>query len=481
MDGLRVTVGEGITGWVAVTGQPLNVPDADADPRAVDVPGSLDLLEESMLLAPAPLGRSDHRRRRALPARAWPASPMTSCACSCVLADLAAVAIENARLLAERDRHVSELEALLDISQAGGGARRRATSWRACWRTGCATRRTWTPASSRAGTSRAVTSCPSAPAGRSLADRPRDLAVDRAGAPRPHHRRAAAGWMLDPATRDRRRAGTPGRAGRRVRAAGAALDRRPRGRPGRARSRQLATATSTPARSPGCARWPTRPPARWRTPASCASCATPPRRIRSPASTATATCRTASARRPHEPARSGSPLSVLMIDLDDFKRVNDDLRPPGRRPGPARHRRHAARRGAHQRRRGSLRRRRVRRPHAGHRRDGGGQRRRSVPARPLPRQVHPMTDGTERARLLQRGPGALPARRQHWPRGCCAAPTPPCTRTSGRDRRPPVDQRRPDDRPRSGNPRASPWASPSSGHRASTDGLPMADPTSGDA
>jgi diguanylate cyclase (GGDEF)-like protein len=32
------------------------------------------------------------------------------------------VAIENARLLAERDRHVSELAALLDISQAGGGA-----------------------------------------------------------------------------------------------------------------------------------------------------------------------------------------------------------------------------------------------------------------------------------------------------------------------------------------------------------------------
>ncbi len=39
-----------------------------------------------------------------------------------VLADQAAVAIENARLLAERDRHVAELAALLDISQAGAAA-----------------------------------------------------------------------------------------------------------------------------------------------------------------------------------------------------------------------------------------------------------------------------------------------------------------------------------------------------------------------
>jgi diguanylate cyclase (GGDEF)-like protein len=119
--GLRVTVGEGITGWVANTGQPLNVPDANADPRAVDIPGSVDLAEESMLLAPLRsegrvigvvvlsrlgLGRFSDDELRLLG----------------VLADQAAVAIENARLLAERERHVSELAALLDISQAGGGS-----------------------------------------------------------------------------------------------------------------------------------------------------------------------------------------------------------------------------------------------------------------------------------------------------------------------------------------------------------------------
>jgi diguanylate cyclase (GGDEF)-like protein len=121
LEGLRVTVGEGITGWVALTGQPLNVPDAAADPRAIDVPGSVDLLEESMLLAPL---RSDSQvigvvvlSRLGLARFSDDELRLLG-----VLADLAAVAIENARLLAERDRHVSELEALLDISQAGGGA-----------------------------------------------------------------------------------------------------------------------------------------------------------------------------------------------------------------------------------------------------------------------------------------------------------------------------------------------------------------------
>jgi diguanylate cyclase (GGDEF)-like protein len=118
--GLRVRVGEGITGWVAATGRPLNVRDAAADPRALDIPGTDDL-EESMLLAPLRsesgvigvvvlsrlgLARFSDDELRLLR----------------VLADQAAVAIENARLLAERDRHVAELAALLDISRAGGGS-----------------------------------------------------------------------------------------------------------------------------------------------------------------------------------------------------------------------------------------------------------------------------------------------------------------------------------------------------------------------
>ena len=119
--GLRSTVGEGITGWVAATGQQLIVDDAANDPRAVQVPGSVDLAEESMLLAPL---RSESRvigvvvlSRLGLARFSDDELRLLG-----VLADQAAVAIENARLLAQRDRHVAELQALLEIADAGEGA-----------------------------------------------------------------------------------------------------------------------------------------------------------------------------------------------------------------------------------------------------------------------------------------------------------------------------------------------------------------------
>ena len=118
---LRVTVGEGITGWVAANGQQLIVHDADRDPRAVQVPGSAELAEESMLLAPL---RSEGRVIGVVVLSRLGLSRFCDDELRLlgVLADQAAIAIENARLLAERDRHVAELAALLDISQAGGGA-----------------------------------------------------------------------------------------------------------------------------------------------------------------------------------------------------------------------------------------------------------------------------------------------------------------------------------------------------------------------
>jgi diguanylate cyclase (GGDEF)-like protein len=119
--GLRVRVGEGITGWVAMSGRPLRVRDAGADPRAIDVPGSLDLTEESMLLAPL---RSEGRVIGVVVLSRLGVDRFSDDELRLlgVLADQAAVAIENARLLGERDRHVSELAALLDISQAAGSA-----------------------------------------------------------------------------------------------------------------------------------------------------------------------------------------------------------------------------------------------------------------------------------------------------------------------------------------------------------------------
>ena len=51
-DMLRVPVGTGITGWVAVHGVAQMLPDASNDPRATTIPGTDDDLDESMLLAP---------------------------------------------------------------------------------------------------------------------------------------------------------------------------------------------------------------------------------------------------------------------------------------------------------------------------------------------------------------------------------------------------------------------------------------------
>ena len=51
-DQLRVTLGQGITGWVAANRLAQNLGDAASDPRANTIPGTEDDLDESMLLAP---------------------------------------------------------------------------------------------------------------------------------------------------------------------------------------------------------------------------------------------------------------------------------------------------------------------------------------------------------------------------------------------------------------------------------------------
>jgi diguanylate cyclase (GGDEF)-like protein len=118
---LRVRLGEGLTGLVALGGEPLVIPDAAADPRAIQIEGT-PRIEESMLLMPLlyeqrvtgvivlsklgidQFGPDDLRLLR-------------------ILADQAAVAIANARLLASRDRVVEELTGLLEISRSGNEAR----------------------------------------------------------------------------------------------------------------------------------------------------------------------------------------------------------------------------------------------------------------------------------------------------------------------------------------------------------------------
>jgi len=102
-------------------GEPLVVADASRDPRTLDVPGTPDVVQESMLLVPLRdqgqvtgvialsklgVGRFDGDDLRVVQ----------------ILSDQAAVALQNARLLANRERMVCELNAMLDISRSYGQA-----------------------------------------------------------------------------------------------------------------------------------------------------------------------------------------------------------------------------------------------------------------------------------------------------------------------------------------------------------------------
>ncbi len=121
LEALRIRLGEGLTGLVALRGEPLVIPDAARDERAIQIDGTPPV-DESMLLMPMlyeqrvtgvivlsklgidQFGPDDVRLLR-------------------ILADQAAVAIANARLLASRDRVVEELRAMLEISQSRNEAR----------------------------------------------------------------------------------------------------------------------------------------------------------------------------------------------------------------------------------------------------------------------------------------------------------------------------------------------------------------------
>ena len=114
----KLQVGAGITGWVVQHGHGLIVPDASRDPRAVPVPGT-PLIQEQMLLVP--LRYEGMARGAIVLSRVGGGSSFNGDDLRLVqvLADQAAVALENARTLASRDRVVQELEALLEISRAG--------------------------------------------------------------------------------------------------------------------------------------------------------------------------------------------------------------------------------------------------------------------------------------------------------------------------------------------------------------------------
>jgi PAS domain S-box-containing protein len=113
-EALVTTVGRGLTGHVAQTGEPYYTPDADHDPFALIIPGTPEI-EESMLAVPLRygerttgvivlsklgLGHFDLQDLRLLE----------------VLASHAAVAIENARLLDAEREATAKYRALVELS-----------------------------------------------------------------------------------------------------------------------------------------------------------------------------------------------------------------------------------------------------------------------------------------------------------------------------------------------------------------------------
>jgi diguanylate cyclase (GGDEF)-like protein len=116
LDGLRVSVGEGITGAAAARGKTINVPDASACAFAADIPGTNDI-DESILAVPF---MYDRRATGVLVLAKLGLNQFSALAVRQVelLAAHAAVALENARLLAEERRAAATAEALLDIATA---------------------------------------------------------------------------------------------------------------------------------------------------------------------------------------------------------------------------------------------------------------------------------------------------------------------------------------------------------------------------
>ncbi len=111
---LRTTLGVGFTGWVGLHGEPLLINDANLDPRGVSIPGTDDV-DESMLVVPMRyddavvgvitlsklgLDQFDEHDLRLLS----------------ILADQAATALESARNLARSHALAGELRLLLDVS-----------------------------------------------------------------------------------------------------------------------------------------------------------------------------------------------------------------------------------------------------------------------------------------------------------------------------------------------------------------------------
>jgi diguanylate cyclase (GGDEF)-like protein len=113
-DLLRTRLGHGFTGWVGLHGEPLLVPDANDDPRGASIPGTDDV-DESMLVVPM---RYDDQvvgviTLSKLGLDQFDAHDLRLLS---ILADQAATALESARNLARSEALAGELRLLLSVS-----------------------------------------------------------------------------------------------------------------------------------------------------------------------------------------------------------------------------------------------------------------------------------------------------------------------------------------------------------------------------
>ncbi|HEX7222724.1 MAG TPA: diguanylate cyclase [Candidatus Limnocylindrales bacterium] len=119
-DLLRCTLGQGFTGWVAEHGTPLLVDDANLDPRGSTIPGTDDV-DESMLVVPLTYDGETTGviTLSKLGLRQFDGDDLRLLL---ILADLAATALQSARLLARSEALGGELRRLLDMSSQLSGS-----------------------------------------------------------------------------------------------------------------------------------------------------------------------------------------------------------------------------------------------------------------------------------------------------------------------------------------------------------------------
>ena len=111
---LQCKLGEGFTGWVAQNGEALLVNDANADPRGASIEGT-DEVDESMLVVPM---RKDGATVGVITLSKLGLGQFGSedLRVLSILADQAATALESVRLLARSQDLAGELQRLLDMS-----------------------------------------------------------------------------------------------------------------------------------------------------------------------------------------------------------------------------------------------------------------------------------------------------------------------------------------------------------------------------